>query len=182
MRFSQSRHRWSHDDMDTTVARLECPNDELGQPRQFQAARIKPTSAAARYLREQPAQIDPNVQQNETDRDEHKAVRGILRRRPATDRARAAVTRFDPEAPAVLAARLTRRPVQMDQNKDHPLAAPLQAFRALGGSEHTTHRELGRKGGLVGAMERVSRSITFVPLAQCARAAGLAPDRAGDNG
>src|ERR1700682_5073466 len=107
MRFSQSRHCRSHDDMDATIARLECPNDELGQPRQFQAARIKPTSAAARDLREQPAQTYPNVQQNETDCDEHKAVRGILRRRPATDHARASITRFDPEAPAVLAARLT---------------------------------------------------------------------------
>src|SRR5258708_37286922 len=104
--------------MDATVIGFQGPTDELGQPGQLQALGVKPAPTAPWDLSEKPAQVDPDVQQKEAQRDQHEAISGIVRGRPATVLARAAVARFDAEAAAVLAARLAGRPVQMDENKD----------------------------------------------------------------
>src|SRR6266568_5777644 len=117
MRFSQSWRRRGRNDMDTAVIRFKGTTDELGQPGQFQAADVEPTSTAARDLGEKPAQMNPDVQQKEAQRNQHETVGGILRGRPAADLAGAAVARFDAEAAAVLAARQARRPIQLDQNE-----------------------------------------------------------------
>src|SRR5258708_39776669 len=104
--------------MDATVMRLECPNNELGQPAQLQAARVEPAPTAARDLSEEPAQMDPDVQQKEAHGDQHEAVSRVLRRRPATDLTATAIAAFDAKAAAVLSACLTGRPVEMDKNED----------------------------------------------------------------
>src|SRR5712691_3848670 len=168
--------------MDATIISLECANEELCQAGQLQALGVKPAPTATWDLSEKPAQKDPDVQQKEAQRDQHEAVGGILRGRPAADLAGASVARFDAEAAAVLAARLVGRPVQLDENEDHPVSPSFHALGALGGGEHTTNRQFSREGRLASAVEGIPRPITFVPLAQRARAAGLAPDRAGDFG
>src|SRR3990172_3026976 len=166
--------------MDATVITLERTNDELRESAQLQTLGVEPAPTAARDLGEEPAQMNPDVQQKETQGDQHETVGGIVRRRPAAHLPGAPVAAFDAEATAVLSAGLARRPVQVDQNEDHPIGAALQAFGALGRGEYATDREFGREGRVRGAMEGVRRPIALVALAQRARAAGLASDRTGD--
>ena len=111
--------------------------------------------------------MDPDVQQKEANGNQHEAVGGIFRSRPAADLARASVARFDAEAAAVSAARLAGRPVQVDENEDHPFGMPFQPFGALGRGEHPAHRQLNREARLVGAVEGVSRPTPALPSGAC---------------
>src|SRR3989304_10283774 len=165
--------------MDATVITLERTNDELRESAQLQTLGVEPAPTAARDLGEEPEQMNPDVQQKETQGDQHETVGGIVRRRPAAHLPGAPVTACDAEATAILSAGLARRPVQVDQNEDHPIGVALQAFGALGGGEHATDRQLGREGSGGGTLEGIRRPIALVPVTQGARAAGLASDRNG---
>src|SRR5258708_20551256 len=128
MRFSQSRDRRGHDDMDATVIGFQGPTDELGQPGQLQALGVKPAPTAPWDLSEKPAQMDPDVQQKEAQRDQHEAIGGIVRGRPAADFARASVARFNAETAGGLAGAPAGGTVPVDADENIPLRLAVPPF------------------------------------------------------
>ena len=102
---------------DAAVLLLQSTAHKLSQTTQLKQLRLKPASPTARHLSIQPTQMHPDIEQHETQRDQHKAVGGIGRGRPAPHLTRTAVTALDAKPFPIPAACLARREVEFDQRE-----------------------------------------------------------------
>ena len=104
--------------MDIAVLLLQGAPHELDKPRQRQLLRREPAPAAVRHLREAPPQLQPHIQQDETQRDQYEAVGWIAGRRPAAHRPRAAIATFNAEAPPIEPPSLVGRQLEVEQDEE----------------------------------------------------------------
>jgi len=158
------------------------PNNEFDQAAEFKELGFQPTATAAWDLSEPPAQMHPKIKQHEAQANQQKSVRWVRRSRPTADLAGATVARLDSEATPVLSARLPWRPIQFDQDEDHPIDFALMAAGAFGGGEHAANRQFGHEGRLAGTVKRIVSALATRPLAQGPCATALAANGAGDQG
>src|SRR6266700_2584007 len=81
--FLTSGYGGSSNSLYTAIEVLQSPLHELGEARQGKAFSIQPAPPPARHLGEDPPQMHPHVEQDEGQGEQHEAIGGILRRRPA---------------------------------------------------------------------------------------------------
>lgn len=133
--------------------------------------------SAPGHLGKEPTQMDPQVEQDKTDPDQHKPISRIARSRPAQKRVGQPVARLDAEAFAVTLPTPLGCPVQVDRHKQQPFGAPLLAAGALSRGENATDHHLGGELLAAPAGESVGSAIAPVALTQGARAAFFPANR-----
>jgi len=83
--------------VDAAIELLQCAHDELSEPGQFELFRIQPSTAPSRHLGEEPTQMDPHIEQEEGQCDQHEAISGIIGGRPTTGATGATIAGFNAE-------------------------------------------------------------------------------------
>jgi hypothetical protein len=125
--------------------------------------------------------MQPNVQQEKAQTDEHKAQSWVLGGRPSPNLAGAAVAGFHAESTTIRTTRLARRQVQVDHDEQQPAGASFHPSCPLGCGEDSTDSYLGRELlFLCGIAEGMCRTVAVVTLTQGSSAARAATDRTGD--
>jgi hypothetical protein len=81
--------------VDTAIELLQCTNDELGEPGQLEAFGIQPAATPARHLGEEPTQMDPHIQQDEGQCNQHEAVGGVIGSGPPSGATSATIAAFN---------------------------------------------------------------------------------------
>src|SRR5690606_4415554 len=138
--------------MDRMIAALQGTKNKFGKAVQTKEADIQPAPAAAGALGEAPAQGKPDINQEQTERHEKKAIGRIRRSGPTTDLSGTAVAGFHTETTAVEAAHLSGCHLQIDKDKEVPFSTTAQATGPLGGGEATTDRKVCRAGLSIGSL------------------------------
>src|SRR6266581_5212360 len=118
--FLTSGYGGSSNSLYTAIEVLQSPLHELGEARQGKAFSIQPAPPPARHLGEDPPQMHPHVEQDEGQGEQHEAIGGILRRRPAPHLTRTAIAGLKAKAPAIELAGRAGREVQVEQNEQQP--------------------------------------------------------------
>ncbi len=81
--------------MNVTIALLQSLIDKLGKASQLEAFFIQLTATSPWYLSEEPAQMQPDVQQEKAQANQHETIGRVFGGRPAPYLSRAAITGFD---------------------------------------------------------------------------------------
>lgn len=157
-------------------------SDESGKAAPAKVCFHQQPPAPARLSRNQPAQLDPHVQQKERERAEQEAVSRVSGRRPPAQLARTPVARFAPEAAPVLLSDRFGRHRTIDENEDQPLGFFLFPSGSFGGGEGATNRHWRLRRAVFGTRESVFRDITLRPHTQGTHATRLASDGTGHDG
>ncbi len=117
--------------MNITIALLQSSTDKLGKASQLETFVIQLPATSPWYLGEEPAQMQPDVQQEETQANQHETIGRIAGGRPAPHLSCAAITGFDTETMAVGSLGLMGRKVQVDQDEDQPAGCPGRIFPSV---------------------------------------------------
>ena len=165
--------------MNVTIALLQSSIDKLGKASQLETFVIQHPATSPWHLSEEPAQMQPDVQQEEAQANQHETIGRISGGRPTPYLSCTAITGFNTETTAVGSLGLTGRKVQVDQDEDQPTGTSFHSSSAFGGGEHAADSQIGGEG-LVLVLEGMADPIALVPLAQSTGSPGLAPDGAGD--
>jgi len=148
----------------------------------LKAFRIQESTSTASLLSEQPREMNPHVEQEEAQGQEHKTIGRIGRGCPAQNLSGATVAGFDAEAPAIAPFSLLRGTSQIDQDEDQPSGLAFLASGSLGGGEDPTDGQVGGEGlAAAGVAKCVGREVAFVALTQCSGTRLLAANAAGDD-
>src|ERR687887_652296 len=126
--------------------------------------------------------MHPDIEQDEAQGDQQKAISRVRRGSPAADLPRTAIAALDAEATPVLASCLVWRPVQMDQDEDYPVGPAWLASSALGRGEYPIDGQFGGERRAVFTVEGVAGAVTAVAPAQGTRPTPLPTDGAGNQG
>lgn len=94
-KFSKPGHSGSQNALNTSVMAFQGSNDEFDQAVELKTFGVEPAVTAARHLGEEPAQMDPYIQQDEAHSNQHEAVGWIGRGRPTPHLASTAVATFN---------------------------------------------------------------------------------------
>src|SRR6266542_488110 len=122
----------------------------------------------------------PNVEQQKSNADQHKAISRIGRSRPAQQFIAQQIARLDTKPPLVSVPTPFRRPVQSDHYKQQPIRTTLAAFSAPRRGEDMADGQLRRELILLAFIEGVAGAITRSPSAQSPGPTFFAADRTGD--
>lgn len=122
--------------------------------------------SAPRHLCHHPPPPDPHVEQKERERDQHKPVSRFVRRCPPAHLASAPITALNPKLPAILLAHLLWRPVQPNQDEDHPVGLPRVAASPLRRREDAADGQLDRLSAMLWVREGIGCAITLPSVAQ----------------
>ena len=150
--------------MNETMTLLQSTRNELGESNQSESFYSQAATATSWYLSKKPAQMQPNVQQKETQPNQQETIGWISGRGPATYTSRAAVAGLNAEAAAVRLPCLLGRPVEVNQDEDQPSGPTLHPSCAVGRGKCPTHGKLSRERCRV-VLERIRCSIALVSTA-----------------
>src|SRR6266508_4174399 len=102
----------------------------------------KGASSSMRHLRVKPTQMHPKVEQQKSQADQHEAIGGIGRSRPAQQFIAKAIARLNAKPLPVSLPTLFRSPVQSNHYKHQPLGATLATSGAPRRGEDTADGQL----------------------------------------
>ncbi len=140
----------------------------------------KGASSSMRHLRVKPTQMHPKVEQQKSQADQHEAIGGIGRSRPAQQFIAKAIARLNAKPLPVSLPTLFRSPVQSNHYKHQPLGATLATSGAPRRGEDTADGQLRPELLLLAFIEDVLSAITRSPSTQSSGSAFLASDRTSD--
>src|SRR6266545_3716865 len=140
----------------------------------------KGASSSMRHLRVKPTQMHPKVEQKKSHADQHEAIGGIGRSRPAQQFIAKAIARLNAKPLPVSLPTLFRSPVQSNHYKHQPLGATLATSGAPRRGEDTADGQLRPELLLLAFIEDVLSAITRSPSTQSSGSAFLASDRTSD--
>src|SRR6266545_2548811 len=140
----------------------------------------KGASSSMRHLRVKPTQMHPKVEQQKSQADQHEAIGGIGRSRPAQQFIAKAIARLNAKPLPVSLPTLFRSPVQGNHYKHQPLGATLATSGAPRRGEDTADGQLRPELLLLAFIEDVLSAITRSPSTQSSGSAFLASDRTSD--
>src|SRR6266540_1840859 len=140
----------------------------------------KGASSSMRHLRVKPTQMHPKVEQQKSQADQHEAIGGIGRSRPAQQFIAKAIARLNAKPLPVSLPTLFRSPVQSNHYKHQPLGATLATSGAPRRGEDTADGQLRPELLLLAFIEDVLSAITHSPSTQSSGSAFLASDRTSD--
>src|SRR2546426_794436 len=132
-------------------------------------------SAPTWYLREDPAQMQPHIEQHKRQGKQHEPIRGIVRRGPAPYLASTAIAGLDAKAVPIQLPDIAGGKVQVDQDEEQPGDPALEPLGAPRRREPPTDCHCSRELPPVGTFEGMLRAVTLAPLADRPRPAGRAP-------
>src|SRR5499427_2096750 len=124
--------------------------------------------------------MHPQVEQQKSQADQHEAIGGIGRSRPAQQFVAQPIARLDAKTLPVSLPTPLRRPVQSNHYKQQPLRATLATLSAPRRGEDTADGQLRPELLLLAFIEGVASAITRSPSAQSPGPAFFASDRTGD--
>src|SRR3972149_2603325 len=154
----------SLDRHDRAINCLYCANKQASKAVKAEALGIHPTRSWSDQPGEHPAQEDPDVDQDQTHRQQEETQSGIARSGMISHLAHRAIAALDAEASAKACIDLLRCPVELDDDESQPLAASLAG---LIGHQAGEQSQVG--GGAI--LEGVVGAIALATPAQGAGAA-----------
>ena len=130
--------------MNTAVAMFRGPKNELGKPGQLETLRIQLATTTSWHLGEEPTQVQPHIQQEETQSNQYEAIGWVLGGGPVPYLSSAPIAGLDTKAATIQSLSLTRRQLNIDQ--DQPISFSFHASSTFGCAKHSTDRQHGCKG------------------------------------
>src|SRR5574341_1448179 len=153
------------DRRDDTIDLLNGTNEKTNKAMKTETVRVNTSRAAPGGTGKLPTEKDSGIDQYQANAEQEKAQGRSERGGQSPHTAQETIAALDAEAPTVLVVNLIRRPIQMDHDKQHPLAAPL---RGLVRDKRGDHRQVSRRaigegiGGQVAAASCTQAASAFV--------------------